>query len=209
MFSSVLLAEEVMSPLSTNEDNINPNELFSKIVRTLLKDEKLKAVLNVRKGKTLVLRVLPHTSVSGPLAHKLITVLPSAAKKDPDQALLRALPAIRQFLASVSMRTLVELAETLQPHISFLLPNKFGISVIANMIERAECLITSSNEQPKDWMTFITTILSNCQTCEIERPVVGLPGQLLATHLARCKSANNQDIVILQKTLSHLNMFDK
>lgn len=77
------------------------------------------------------------------------------------------------------------------------------------MIERAECLITSSNEQPKDWMTFITTILSNCQTCEIERPVVGLPGQLLATHLARCKSANNQDIVILQKTLSHLNMFDK
>lgn len=53
MFSSVLLAEEVMSPLSTNEDNINPNELFSKIVRTLLKDEKLKAVLNVRKGKVI------------------------------------------------------------------------------------------------------------------------------------------------------------
>ncbi|KAK9507901.1 hypothetical protein O3M35_007665 [Rhynocoris fuscipes] len=209
MFSSVLLAEEVMSPLSTNEDNIDPNELFSKIVQTLLKDDKLKAVINVRKGKTLVLRVLPHTNVSGPLAHKLITVLPSAAKKDTDQALLRALPAIRQFLATVTMQTLVELAETLKPHISFLLPNKFGISVIANMIERAECLISRNNDNPNDWLSFLSLILSNCQTCELERPVVGLPGNTLAAHLARCPSANNQDIAILQKTLSHLNMFDK
>lgn len=103
---------------------------------------------------------MPHTSVSGPLAHKLITVLPSAAKKDPDQALLRALPAIRQFLASVSMRTLVELAETLQPHISFLLPNKvvYNVSYYTDYLF-AYCLLKNELKEFEEDSFCVVTLL--------------------------------------------------
>ncbi|KAL1117906.1 hypothetical protein AAG570_004219 [Ranatra chinensis] len=208
MFSDVLLAEEALSPMGNHSsDDLDPNQLFSKTVNILLKYDKLKTVLSIRKGKTLVLRVLSHLEVSRPLAHKVITILPSIAKKDTDQVMLSALPAIRHFLASATLEMLVDLSKYLESDLPFLLSNKLGISVLANMIERAEGQWAQvSEEGSSNWLEFVGKMVSTCQTTEnIERPVVGIQGPVLSAHLARCPSTNNQHIAILHRALSTMN----
>lgn len=71
-----------------------------------------------------MLRILPHTEVSDPLAEKLITLLPMMVKRDSEQALLRALPSIRHYLASASLVSINALATYLKPHLAMLLENK-------------------------------------------------------------------------------------
>lgn len=206
LFSSVLLAEEALSPLATSSlENVNPTEIFRKAVNCLLKDDKLRTVLSIRKGKTLILRILPHTDVSGPLAERLISVLPMAAMRDSEQALLRALPAIRHYLATANLQSLNALSTHLLPHLASLLENKLGISVITNMIERAEALLSSADKSAKeeeDWLKFLSSVVStSAEVAAVERPVVGIQGPVLARHLARLPQSPHASI--LQKSISN------
>uniref|UniRef100_A0A0K8SK84 Protein PAT1 1 n=3 Tax=Lygus hesperus TaxID=30085 RepID=A0A0K8SK84_LYGHE len=208
MYALVLKAEDALSPLNSHPDpSTNPSDIFEKVVRNLTKEDKLRSVLNIRKGKTLVLRILPHTGVSEPLVRNLIVLLPLAAKKDSDQGWLRALPAIRYYLGLCPFSEIIEFATIIKPHVSYLVPNKFGISVIANMIERAEHYMSHGCES-NDWLDFMSAVLTQVHSAEVERPVVGIHGPTLARHLSRCP-ANNQDVVTLQKVLSNMSMVDK
>ncbi|XP_014279200.3 protein PAT1 homolog 1 [Halyomorpha halys] len=200
LFSSILLAEEVLSSLATNPpENVYPTEVFTKAVNALLKDDKLRTVLSIRKGKNLVLRILPHTDVSGPLAERLIIVLPTVAKRDTDQTLLRALPAVRHYLATTTLNKLNNLAAHLQPHLTILLENKLGVSVLANMIERAESILTvnPTSEVKETWLKFLSSVVSaSCDIEGVERPVVGIPSAVLARHLSRLPPSSHSAILL-------------
>ncbi|BES88064.1 Topoisomerase II-associated protein PAT1 [Nesidiocoris tenuis] len=208
MFALLLKAEDALSNLNPHPDpNVNPSELLDKVVKSLIKEEKLRTIMNVRKGKTLILRILPHMGLSVQLIRKLILLLPVAVKNDLDQGWLRALPAIRYYLNLCPFSEIAEFSDILQPHLTSLVPNKFGISVVTNMIERAEYFFSQGYES-NDWLDFMSSLVNLSRTLEFERPVVGIQSHNLARHLSRCQ-ANNQDIVTLQTALSNMIMADK
>ena len=71
------------------------------------------------------------------------------------------------------------------------------------MIERAENCMSQISNDTSGWIKFVSDILSVCSSVEIEKPVVGICGPTLSRHLARCNTANNQHIAVLQKALSN------
>lgn len=80
------------------------------------------------------------------------------------------------------------------------------------MIERAETTLPSANDnEVKDWIQLISRLVETAQqVTTIERPVVGVDGNMLSKHLARVRSTSfdKQDLSILRRALSNLQVSD-
>ncbi|RLU20295.1 hypothetical protein DMN91_006902 [Ooceraea biroi] len=143
-------------------------------LQQLIQDDKLASMLSIRKGKTLLLRFLPHLNVTE--YNKQLRDLWTAKFKGlamigrRDCHLLTDFYSeFRRWLNAVKdFDTVLRLARALSDSathsvknnsLTFALMNKFGISAIATMFEQAEQLCGDSDDSlPSEWSTFVVTI---------------------------------------------------
>lgn len=205
-----------------------PVDIASDCINKILNDNKFLHIMEIRKGRNVVLRLIAHLGNAGPLIRQLISHMIPVTQKDNDQTLLRFLPAIRTWLSSVSLSTLIELCTTFEESYEFILSNKFTVSVLTNMIERAEKIISSpslnnvssSSSSPSSssssstsssvtdvnvekWLSIIEKVAKTATLVKhIERPVVGINATLFTNHLARIQTTNREQFTKLQVAIS-------
>ncbi|KAK0181111.1 hypothetical protein PV327_003422 [Microctonus hyperodae] len=141
----------------------------------LLHEDKLASILSIRKGKTLLLRFLPFLSVTeyanqlGEFWIGFIRGLGIIGRRD-SHLLVRFFPEFHRWLETVNdFSVIIRLARGFLDscnqmnknnfNLTFAVNNKFGVSVIASLLEQAE------NLYPKDaplaaseWSSFIVTL---------------------------------------------------
>ncbi|XP_027844295.1 protein PAT1 homolog 1 isoform X1 [Aphis gossypii] len=146
----------------------------------------LVSYVTIRKGKQLVHRILPHLKNPSFLwsvffGPSICTII---SKDNEDQLLLLFLPYIRQWIFCLSLTELNQIAEYLMKNLSYVLISVFGISVIANMIERAEEVRpTTERKVLKQWSIFISNVIFVGSENTIQRPVIGLDKKIIEQHL--------------------------
>ncbi|XP_033221834.1 protein PAT1 homolog 1 isoform X2 [Belonocnema kinseyi] len=141
----------------------------------LLKEDKLAGMLSIRKGKTLLLRFLPYVSVTeyknqlGELWTGLLRGLAIIGRRD-SHLLVNFYTEFRRWIHIVTdFSILLQLAKTFkesasQPtktnSLAFALTNKFGVSVIASLVEQAEALFPSDDSSIEQWSNFVVTVVN-------------------------------------------------
>ncbi|XP_008181887.1 protein PAT1 homolog 1 isoform X3 [Acyrthosiphon pisum] len=146
----------------------------------------LVSYVTIRKGKQLVHRILPHLKNPSFLwsvffGPSICTII---SKDNEDQLLLLFLPYIRQWIFCLYLPELNQIAEYLMKNLAFVLISIFGISVIANMIERAEEVRpTTERKVLKQWSIFISNVILVGSENTIQRPVIGLDKKIIEQHL--------------------------
>ncbi|XP_022164660.1 protein PAT1 homolog 1 isoform X3 [Myzus persicae] len=146
----------------------------------------LVSYVTIRKGKQLVHRILPHLKNPSFLwsvffGPSICTII---SKDNEDQLLLLFLPYIRQWIFCLCLAELNQIAEYLMKNLAFVLISVFGISVIANMIERAEEVRpTTDRKVLKQWSIFISNVILVGSENTIQRPVIGLDKKIIEQHL--------------------------
>ncbi|XP_060847034.1 protein PAT1 homolog 1 isoform X3 [Rhopalosiphum padi] len=146
----------------------------------------LVSYVTIRKGKQLVHRILPHLKNPSFLwsvffGPSICTII---SKDNEDQLLLLFLPYIRQWIFCLCLTELNQIAEYLMKNLSYVLISVFGISVIANMIERAEEVRpTTERKVLKQWSIFISNVICVGSENTIQRPVIGLDKKIIEQHL--------------------------
>ncbi|GJQ81911.1 putative deadenylation-dependent decapping of nuclear-transcribed mRNA [Trypoxylus dichotomus] len=163
----------------------NPHDYFSRVVNGLIQDEKYSSFFNIRKGKMLLLRILPHLSVdsfSSQLAElwlKILLSIPMIGRRDTagDNLLPRLHPFFKRYIQTCKMSDILEIVSNItevvrhennnrstplshqgKTPLHFIIGNKLGVSSLVTMFVRSEYLISSDNcneKQQSDWFTFI------------------------------------------------------
>ncbi|XP_039298199.1 protein PAT1 homolog 1 [Nilaparvata lugens] len=181
-----------------------------KLVEHISERSRFYPYMNIHKGRQVVLRLLPYVNNTCPIMKKMVgSMVPISRKVNGDgQLLLSYLPFIRAWLAEMDMQQLVCFAVQAQPAIHHILTNKFTISVLANMVERAELLLQETPDaEDVKWNSFIRNVVK--QTLELdgalERPVVGIDPHVLKCHLIRCTGDRftPEQLTVALKTLSN------
>ncbi|XP_050530290.1 protein PAT1 homolog 1 isoform X2 [Daktulosphaira vitifoliae] len=146
----------------------------------------LVAYVTIRKGKQLIHRILPHLKNPSFLWNIFFgpSICAIMLKDSEEQLLLLFLPYIRQWIFCLCLDEMNKVTECLMKNIAFVLKNVFGISVIANMIERAEEVrpITEPTVL-KQWSVFLSRVISVSSETLVERPVIGLDKKIIEQHL--------------------------
>lgn len=96
----------------------NPHDYFSKVVNGLMQDEKYSSFLNIRKGKMLLLRILPHLNVESfanqlsELWLKVLLSVPIIGRRDTagDNLLPRLHPFFKRYIQTCKMADILEIA---------------------------------------------------------------------------------------------------
>ncbi|XP_043286621.1 protein PAT1 homolog 1 isoform X2 [Venturia canescens] len=174
-----LLAEQQQQQAEEGEPKPvkkTPRELINALLTSLLQlleEDKLASILSIRKGKTLLLRFLPYLSVTEyskqleELWVGLIRNLPIIGRRDPN-LLTRFFPEFHNWLETVHesfvlLRIARSFTESLNHNtktnsLSFAVTNKFGVSVMASMLEQAESVVFSVKQQAAEWSNFIISL---------------------------------------------------
>ncbi|CAG9861797.1 unnamed protein product [Phyllotreta striolata] len=170
----------------------NPLDYITKIIQGFLRDDKITSFLNIRKGKMLLLRLLPHLTIETfatqllELWTKVLLSLPVVGRRDTagDNILPKLYPYLKRYTHSTNMSDIIEivsgLIEVVKPDnprstplshagkspLYFVLLNKFGVSALVILLIRVECLISSDSvteKQENVWSNFLVNL---CQQIE-------------------------------------------
>ncbi|XP_075218041.1 protein associated with topo II related - 1 [Lycorma delicatula] len=199
LYTLVLKGEDFLHPLSgvVMEEGCNPYKLFNDVAKRMLRDNKLLLFIASSKGKKLLLRVMPHLTMD--LMEEILRVIVYGmtllSRKDIEQCMLQLLPYIRKWIMTLNFSTLVDIAKMHDSDTNYILTNTFTISVLANMIERAETILENTTDykdsEVVQWFNFIEKFVNNCPpSIELERPVVALEASILHRHLDRNRLIN-------------------
>ncbi|KAG8234232.1 hypothetical protein J437_LFUL007737 [Ladona fulva] len=160
LYQYLLQIEDLKVPFIDKQDlttTESKEELVAKMLGTLQSEDKLSAILCFRKGKNLLVRFLSHLepALQTQLWTSLFKCLGSVLRKDSADGCLPSLtPYFQKWVSSVGPAEISSAACALLPsssvshsrspsplvssksHIASLLGNKFGISVVASLVER-------------------------------------------------------------------------
>ncbi|XP_017771959.1 PREDICTED: protein PAT1 homolog 1 [Nicrophorus vespilloides] len=161
-----------------------PSDYISKIMTAFLQDDKVASYLNIRKGKMLLLRVLPQilsdnrSRTELELWTKILTSLPIVGRRDTagDNILPSFHPYFKRYIQACQIADILELVSGLvevvrqensrstplshqaKSPLYFITANKFGVSALVTMFIRAEYLIYAnevSDKQKTEWINFV------------------------------------------------------
>nr|CAH7719308.1 unnamed protein product [Callosobruchus chinensis] len=164
----------------------NHEEYISKILQGLLQDDKFSSFLNIRKGKMLILRLLPHLTRENFPTHlldlwsKVLLSLPVAGRRDTagDNILPKLYPSFKRYVSNSSMADMLEMTSGLtevvkqensrstplshvgKPPLYFVVSNVFGLSALICLLRRVEYLVASdipTIKQLEEWRAFLTS----------------------------------------------------
>ncbi|XP_011147431.1 protein PAT1 homolog 1 isoform X2 [Harpegnathos saltator] len=217
LYIILLKLEDLNNPLAVSSEphqqqegeaetsaNKTEPELISMMLSSLqqlVQDDKLASMLSIRKGKTLLLRFLPHLDVTEyqeqlkDLWTAIFKGLAIIGRRDC-HLLTNFYSEYRRWLNTVkSFDTILQLAGALsnsvvQPiknnSLAFALMNKFGVSAIAALFEQSERLCAAEVSLPSEWSAFVITItdmVGNSPSCVT--PCQPVAANTLNKHLNR------------------------
>ncbi|XP_071441104.1 protein PAT1 homolog 1 [Hetaerina americana] len=160
LYTFLLQIEDLKIPWIEKQDfttTESKEDLLAKILNSLQQEEKLSAILNFRKGKMLVVRLLPHLEpeLQTQLWIYLFRNLPSVIRKDSaDSCLPLFIPHFQKWASEVGPGALSQIVSTLVPNstlahsrspsplvssknpLTVALGNKFGSSSVVTIAER-------------------------------------------------------------------------
>ncbi|XP_059481081.1 protein PAT1 homolog 1 [Neocloeon triangulifer] len=188
LYILVLQLEDLEHPLLEAKQSVpeSKEEIVWKVLNTIIPapnaEDKLPLLLSVRKGKILLQRLFPHLTYSQqtPIWRSLLQNFWSISRKDAqEQVLCELFPAFRDWSAQAVLPNIVEVISAMLPQISernsspsnittrsplpAALSNKFGVSIITSIINRAGELDDNScppktHPDWQAWSTFVSTI---------------------------------------------------
>ncbi|XP_044260378.1 protein PAT1 homolog 1 [Tribolium madens] len=193
----------------------NPHDYIVKIVNGLLQEEKFASFLNIRKGKMLLLRLLPHLTMDGFSAQlleiwtRILLSIPIVGRRDTagDHILPKLHPFFKRYIQTSTMSDILEivtgLVEVIRQENSrstplshqgkaplyFVLLNKFGVSALVTMLIRTEYLIsseTATEKQQNDWSNFLVSWAElTGVVSKVATPIEPVPIQIFNKHCNR------------------------
>ncbi|XP_046835355.1 protein PAT1 homolog 1 [Vespa crabro] len=190
-------------------------------ISQLIQDDKIASMLSIRKGKTLLLRFLPLLNVieyNSQLEGLWTCILRSLAiigRRDT-HLLTNFYAEFRRWLDTVQdFNTVLRLTRALsesatQPvknnSLVFALVNKFGVSVLAALLERAEKLYPTNETLSSDWSNFIITLVELIgDTSPCVAPCQPVAASTLNQHLSRISSLKIDRYRVLELLLTDAN----
>jgi DNA topoisomerase 2-associated protein PAT1 len=209
--------QEVLRLLKQDSEPVieNPHDYIVKIVNGLLQDEKFSSFLNIRKGKMLLLRLLPHLTMDTFSAQllemwtRILLSIPIVGRRDTagDHILPKLHPFFKRYIQTSTMADILDivtgLVEVIRQENSrstplshqgkaplyFVLLNKFGVSAIVTMLIRTEYLIsseTASEKQQNDWSNFLVSWAElTGVVSKVATPIESIPIQIFNKHCNR------------------------
>ncbi|CAD6239932.1 GSCOCG00002425001-RA-CDS [Cotesia congregata] len=190
----------------------------------LLKEDKLSSILSIRKGKALLLRFLPFLSVTeytqqlGDFWVGFIRGLAVISRRDAN-ILIRFFPEFHRWIETVDgFEVLLRLAKGFldsvnQPNknnnsLALAVTNKFGVSVLASLLERAETLYPNEdNASCSEWSSFIVTLADTIGSSPPSiAPCQPIPANTLNEHLQRIRGLTIERYAPLESLLTDANL---
>lgn len=207
----------------------NQYEYIVKIVNGLLQDDKFSSFLNIRKGKMLLLRLLPHLT-SDLFAPQLLEIwskallsLPIIGRRDTagDNILPKLYPYFKRYVQNCTMSDVLEITSGLVEvvrqennrstplsHVGkvplyFVVLNKFGVSALVYLFIRTECVF--STEKPSDrereqWSEFLISWAKQAEmVSKVAVPLEPIPTQFFKKHVSRFANVPAEKMAVLEK----------
>ncbi|XP_011299426.1 protein PAT1 homolog 1 [Fopius arisanus] len=197
------------------------NILLTSLIQ-LLHEDKLSGILSIRKGKNLLLRFLPFLSVTeygpqlGELWTGLLKGLAIVGRRDA-YLLVKFFPEFHRWIETTrDFGTVLRLARgfldsvnqnsKINNSLAFAVTNKFGVSVIASLLEQAENLYPEDKAMTSEWSTFIVSL---SETVGASTPSVApcqpIAANTLHQHLKRIGSLKTERYEPLESLLTDAN----
>ncbi|KAJ8981860.1 hypothetical protein NQ317_008207 [Molorchus minor] len=204
----------------------NQYDYIIKIIQGLLQEEKFSSFLNIRKGKMLILRLLPYltTDTFGPqlleLWSRVLLSLPIVGRRDTagDNILPKLFPFFKRYIQSSTMTDvldiiagLVEVVKQENNRINLLvnLNNQeltvypFGVSALVVLLIRTEFLISSdsaSEKQQNAWSNFLQSWSQQTEAvAKVASPLELIPSQIFIKHCNRFNNLKSDKRSLLEK----------
>ncbi|XP_053993140.1 protein PAT1 homolog 1 [Hylaeus anthracinus] len=220
-------SQEAESEATTNTTTIVKKtgpELISTLLQSLLQlmqDDKLTSMLSIRKGKMLLLRFLPYLNVTEhhnqleELWNAILRGLAIIGRRDSHlletfySEFQRWFDTVHEFGAILRLaRSLSESASQSSKNnsLAFALTNKFGVSVIASMLEQAENLTLYDDSLSTEWSSFVASIIEiNGETPPRVAPYQPMAANTLNQHLNRLSNLKSESYTTLELLLTDAN----
>ncbi|KAF7988661.1 hypothetical protein HCN44_001234 [Aphidius gifuensis] len=198
------------------------NIMFESLLQ-LMKEDKLSGILSVRKGKTLLLRFLPFLSVTeydyqlGEFWIGFIRNLAIFGRRDTN-LLVRFFPEFHRWLETVtSFSILLKISKSFMDSINqnnkinnsnliFAVTNKFGVSVIASLLEQAENYYPDDENLISEWSIFILNLVEVAGlTPPCVAPFQPIAANTLHQHLQRINNLKSERYERLELLLTDAN----
>uniref|UniRef100_A0A6P7FZE1 Protein PAT1 homolog 1 n=1 Tax=Diabrotica virgifera virgifera TaxID=50390 RepID=A0A6P7FZE1_DIAVI len=207
----------------------NQYDYIVKIFQGFVQEDKICSFLNIRKGKMLLLRLLPHLTLDMfpsqllELWCKVLLSIPIIGRRDTagDNILPKLYPFLKRYVQSSNMSDVLEIAtglvevvrqesnrSTPLSHVGksplyFVLLNKFGVSALVVLLIRAECLLSSDSVTEKQQNTWSNFLVSWAQITEsvskIPSPIDTIPSPIFDKHCNRFKILKPDKRSLLEK----------
>nr|XP_023024721.1 protein PAT1 homolog 1 [Leptinotarsa decemlineata] len=207
----------------------NQYDYIVKIIHGLLQDEKFNSFFNIRKGKMLVLRLLPHLAVDVfssqllELWSRVLLSLPIVGRRDTagDNILPKFYPFFKRFVQTCSISDILDIVtglvevvrqennrSTPLSHVGksplyFILMNKFGTSALVILLIRVEYLITTdsvSEKQQNNWFNYLTSWAQQTEAVsKLATPIELIPSQIFIKHCNRFNHLKPDKKLLLEK----------
>ncbi|KAJ8916062.1 hypothetical protein NQ315_010930 [Exocentrus adspersus] len=207
----------------------NQNDYIVKMTQGLLQEDKFCSFLNIRKGKMLVLRLLPYLTTDMfssqllELWSRVLLSLPIVGRRDTagDNILPKLFPFFKKYIQSSTMSDVLDIVSGLvevvrqensrstplshvgKSPLYFVVLNKFGVSALVTLLIRTELLISSgsvSEKQQSDWSNFLTSwALQTEAASKIALPIELIPSQIFTKHCNRFNNLKAEKKSLLEK----------
>ncbi|XP_076630988.1 protein associated with topo II related - 1 [Colletes latitarsis] len=196
------------------------NMVFLSLLQ-LIQDDKITSMLSIRKGKMLLLRFLPYINLAEDriqleeLWKAIFRGLAVIGRRD-SHLLVTFYSEFQRWFATVQdFNTILRLARSLSDSagqsiksnsLAFALTNKFGVSVIASMLEKAESLYPTDDALSAEWSSFVTNIIEiTGETPPCVAPCQPVATNTLNQHLNRLSHLKSERYTTLELLLTDAN----
>ncbi|XP_026294080.1 protein PAT1 homolog 1 isoform X1 [Frankliniella occidentalis] len=196
--------------LEPEPEKPSPEELIQRMTSVLVQGDKLYGFMGIRKGKTFLLRLLPHvplhTGVHTALWGQVLVGLFGVVRRDQaDCLLLRFLPELKRWLEVCDLSLILKVVGEVVAEASLksksgksalatAVNSKFGVSALSAIISSSERHLLEMNQKQKDqWAEFLSAIAVVAETArlsdESSSQSFSLSSETLQRHIDACGSA--------------------
>lgn len=196
------------------------NMMMTSLIQ-LIQEDKLTSMLSIRKGKALLLRFMPYLNVTEhrnqleELWNVIFRGLAVIGRRDSHLLISFYSEFQRWFTIVQDFSTILGLARSLSDSAShpiknnslaFALTNKFGVSVIASMLEHAESLYPTDDSLSSEWSSFVANVVEiTGETAPCVAPCRPIAVITLKQHLNRLSHLKSERYTTLELLLTDAN----
>ncbi|XP_066257930.1 protein PAT1 homolog 1 [Euwallacea similis] len=211
--------QEVLRLFKLESEPVVENELdyINRILSGFVQEDKFSSFLNIRKGKMLLLRLLPYLSLENfgtqllDIWSKVLLSLPLTGRRDTagDTLLPKLYPHFKKFVQTCTMSDIIDMITGLVEEVKqennrstplshagkaplyFVVLNRFGVSAMVCLFLRAETIFSTvdpTEKQHNDWTNFLISWAKHAESVsKVPVPLEGISSEIFRKHADRFK----------------------